>query len=293
MKNTLRSLAAILILTVAVCVSSSFAQQTGNILKASSSPLHKFGSFYYAPAYSTWQASIISGNTSTGAGTSIIVAAQSNGVTLNDGTVLPLATVFNTATPIYVGDANAETVTPTGVSIGVCPAGNLGVGGSGNNCATITGSFSNTHGQSALIYSGDGGIEEAITDAAANGGGQVNFEADCGRTTMNTGGVTTTTSQCQVPLNMVGTGASAYVTTTITTTATYSLGIAGTTTLFFTSCASLTAGLNCTAKSVAPTESATGTSFALTPVIVTANAASGAGVVHLKVWGYSQVPSNQ
>jgi hypothetical protein len=167
------------------------------------------------------------------------------------------------------------------------------VGGSGNNCATITGTFNNTHGQSAQIVSGDGGIEEAITDAANNGGGQVNFEADCGRVTLNTGGTTTTTSQCQIPLNAVGTGASTYVTTTITTTATYSLGIAGSTTLFYTSCAALTAGTNCSAKNVAPTESASGTSFALTPVIVTANAASGAGVAHIKVWGYSQVSSNQ
>jgi hypothetical protein len=288
MRKVLGSFAVILALSLA-----AFGQQYGNVLSQNSPPYHRFGSIFFAPAYSTWQATIISGNTTTGAGTSIIVAAAGQTVGLKDGTNLPLSTVFNTSTPIYVQDANAEVVTPTGVTVSTCPAGNLGVGGSGNACATITGNFANTHGQSALVVSGDGGIEEAITDAGLNGGGQVNFEADCGRVTMNTGGVTTTTTNCQIPLNAVGTGASTYVTTTITTTATYSLGIAGSTTLFYTSCASLTAGLNCSAKNVAPTESATGTSYALTPLIITANAASGAGVVHIKAWGYSQVQSVQ
>jgi hypothetical protein len=272
-----------------------FAQgQQGNIIPQNSNPIHRIGSNYFASSYSAWQAVVITGNSTTGAGVSIVVAPQGGGasgvITLADGTNVPLASVFNTATPVYVNDANAETFTPSGVSIAPCTAGNLGVGGSGI-CATITGTIANTHGQGALLQSGDGGIEEAITDAGQNSGGTVYFERDCGLLTLSTSSTTSTAVNCQVPLNSVATMASVYVTTTITTAATYGVGFAGNTTLYIAACASLTAGLNCSAKNVAPAESATGTSFALSPVLVTTNANAGAGVVHLKVMGYSQVSS--
>ena len=283
----------LLIAMLALSALPSVAQQ-GPIVPANSNPIHRIGSNYYATGYSTWQAVIISGNTGTGAGTSIVVAPQGMGVGgvvgLQDGTSIPLASVFNTATPVFINDANAETFTPSGVTIGACPAGNLGVGGA-SICATITGTIANTHGQSAFVQSGDGGIEEAITDSQTNGGGLVYYERDCPVLTLSTGSTTSTTTNCSVPLNTVATGASVFVTTTITTAASYSVGIAGNTTTWISGCTALTAALNCSAKNVAPTETATGTSFALSAVLVTTNANAGAGAVHVKVMGYSQTSS--
>jgi hypothetical protein len=258
---------------------------------------HYVAGVFNGPAYATWQGIVVSGNSSTGAGQSIVVYPQgaANGVvTLGDGTTVQLNVVFNTSTPVTVdfGQGAGEVFTPSSVSFGGCPSGNLGVGGT-STCATLTGTIGNTHGQSALVGSGDYGVEEAIADAANNGGGLVYWERDCGNVTMNTGAATTTITGCSVPLNQIGMGASIFVKTTITTTATYSLGFASNLTLYLNACASLTAGLNCSAKSVAGVESATGTSFALSPLLITANAASGAGVVHVKAFGYSQVSSNQ
>jgi hypothetical protein len=263
----------------------AFAQ---NIQPQNASPLHRVASVFNAPAYTTWTASIINGNSSTGSGTSITVATNSSGVLLGDGTILPMATVFNTATPIFVNDANSETVTPTGVTIGACPAGNVGVGSS-TLCATITGNFANTHGASAQVISGDSGIEEAVTDAQNSGGGQVYFEINCGLVTLSTSGATTTTT-CNIPATYVAMGGSVHVTTTITTSASYSVGTASNTTKFISACTALTAGTNCYGFTTSPTVS-TGTSVALTALLVTANATAGAGVIHLKVWGYVQAQS--
>jgi hypothetical protein len=248
------------------------------------------GNLYFSYGYTTWTSSIISGNTSTGAGTSIIVAAQSNGVTLADGTVLPLATVFNTNTPIYVNDANAEVVTPTGVSISTCPAGNLGVGGSGTNCATITGNFANTHGQSAPVVSGDQGIFEAITDAGNAGGGLVYWVADTGIVTLSTSGLTTTTTT-KVPTNFLSMGSTARVTTTITTSANWAVGVSGSTAAFCTANSTLTAGTTCIANMNSP--ATVGTSQALTAILFTAGTSNaGAGAIKARVWGFSAVQPN-
>jgi len=135
------------------------------------------GGTYYAPGYATWSGRVISGNTGTGS-QSIIIAGSAGGGTgglqLADGTTLSLGTVFSTLTPTIIdfGQGNQETVTPTAVSIGTCPAGNLGVGGS-MQCVTFTGSFSNTHGQSAVVIDGSYGAQTAANYAFQLGGGVV------------------------------------------------------------------------------------------------------------------------
>lgn len=286
MKHTLKLLGALLLFAAV-----AFAQvYPGNAQQAS--PLHRVGGVFYSLAYSQWDGTIISGNTTTGSGTSIIVSTQGAGgvVTLTDGTSVPLTTVFNTSTPISIVDANAETFTPSGVTIGNCPAGNLGVGGS-SQCATVTGTISNTHGQGAIVTSGDLGIEEAITDAGNQGGGLVFWMVDTGIVTLNTGGLTTTTT-VKVPTNFYNIGAAARVTTTITVTASWAVGISGATGIFCSANSTLTAGTTCLANQAAP--ASTGTTSALTAILITgATGNPGAGAVKARVWGYTPVqPSN-
>jgi hypothetical protein len=140
------------------------------------SPLSHVGGTFYATAFSTYVGRVISGNTGTGS-VSIVATAPP---ALADGTPVgiqnlwpatgtPLGAAF---APILVNDANAETVTPTAVSFAPCPAGNVGVGGS-PLCATITGTFNNTHGQGAAVQSGTFGLQEAINAAQLAGGGTV------------------------------------------------------------------------------------------------------------------------
>lgn len=265
------------------------AQAQGPQYPSTASPLHFVGGQFNAAAYATWSARIISGNTGTGAGTSIIVTAPGP---LLDNTQLPITTLLNTSTPVSINDANAETFTPSGVTIAPCPAGNIGVGGS-QNCATVTGTIANTHGPSAFVVSGDQGVEEAIIDAGQQGGGIVNFGVDCGNVTLNTGGLVTTTTNCQVPLSEISMAGSVVVKTTASGPASYGVGTTTTSTAFVTACTSLTAGTNCQQFQTAPTKIA-GASLALTPVLVTALTTNfAAGVFHIKVFGYSQVNSAQ
>lgn len=135
------------------------------------SPVSRPGGTFYATAYGTWSGRVLSGNTTTGSGTSIIVTIPN---ALQDNTVWGPNVIFNTTmlNPILVNDNNSETVTPTAISIANCPAGNVGVGGV-NQCATITGTFNNTHGQSAIVASGSFGLGEAFAAAQSVGGGMV------------------------------------------------------------------------------------------------------------------------
>lgn len=277
MKKIISSIAAVLLFAAA-----AFAQNPQQ-----QSYLHRVGGMYYSVGYNTWQGVIISGNTTTGAGTSIIIAPQGgNGVTLADGTTVALTSVFNTSTPIQIQDANTEIFTPTAVTIGNCPAGNLGVGGS-SQCATVTGTIANTHGQSAPVISGDYGIQEAITDAGAQGGGLVYWVVDTGIVTLNTGALTTTTTT-KVPTNFYNQGVSARVTTTITTSTNWAVGISGATSAFATVNTGLTAGTTALAVQAAP--ASTGTTSALTAILITVTGANaGAGAVKVRVWGYTPV----
>jgi hypothetical protein len=61
--------------------------------------------------------------------------------------------------------ANAETVTPTTVSVVT--------GGPAGLTVNITANFANVHGQGDLVASGTAGLQEALNFAAANGGGVV------------------------------------------------------------------------------------------------------------------------
>jgi hypothetical protein len=164
----------VLLLTAACAFSQNFPGAQGN-----PSNLTRPGGVLYAPAF-FWSARVISGVTTTGSGT-IIIASSSNGgaggLQLADGTTLPLQTVFSTFTPITVdwGQGNQETVTPTAVSVATCPAGNLGVGGS-MQCAYVTASFNNTHGQSAVVIDGTFGLQTAIDYANSLGGGTVTID---------------------------------------------------------------------------------------------------------------------
>lgn len=271
-----------------------FAQQQGPAFSPSESNLHRVGGVYYALAYSTWRGTIIQGNAATGSGNSIIVAGPT---ALTDGVLLPAATVFNTNVPIYIQDSSnsglSETVTPSSVTVGPCPAGNAGLGsntGNGQGCATITGTFNYLHGASAPVVSGDSGIEEAITDAGNNGGGNVFWVADTGIVTLNTGGTTTTTTTF-VPTLYINFGASARVTTTITTSASWAVGTASHTAQFCSADSTLTAGTTCVANQVAP--SVVGSSTALTAVLFTmGTSAPGAGAIKARVWGYTPVSAS-
>jgi len=137
--------------------------------------LSRPGGMFYAPAF-FWTGRVISGNTSTSGSQTVIFTGTSGGtggVTVADGTVVPLQTVFNTLTPMIFdwGQGAAETVTPTSVSVSTCPAGNLGVGGV-TTCVYFTGTFTNTHGQSAVVVDGTYGLQTALNYAYTLGGGQ-------------------------------------------------------------------------------------------------------------------------
>jgi hypothetical protein len=249
---------------------------------------HRAGALFYAACYASYQAQVISGITATGAGT-IQVFDGGTGVTLSDGSTLPYTVFFNTNTPITVFDANTETVTPSAVSVGPCTPGFLGVGAS-NVCAFVTATFANTHGAGANVYSGDAGIEEAITDAGNLGGGLVYWITDTGIVTLNTGSLTTTTTT-NVPATFYNAGCSGRVTTTITTSANWAVGVSGSTASFCAAQSSLTAGTVALQPALAKTGSG---STALTAVLFTLGTSNpGAGALKARVWGWTPVSATQ
>jgi hypothetical protein len=146
-----------------------------------------FSSAYDALGYN-WKGTILSGNSSTSGSQSIVVMGATNGSgpLLPNSQTIAWSTVFFSLTPILINDANAEYMTPTSTSIGPCPSGNVGVG-SGTTCVTITGTFANTHGQSAVVQDGTGGLQTALNVAQLAGGGQVSIgPAWAGATNPNT-----------------------------------------------------------------------------------------------------------
>lgn len=145
-------------------------------IPGNASPLSHVGGMFYASAYSTWHSTIISGNTTTGSGTSITVTPPT---AMLDGTPIAVQIAWNSVllnAPL-IQDGNAETATAmTAISYSTCPAGNLGIGGT-PICATLTGTFANTHGQSAIVTDGTFGLSSALAAAYAAGGGQVVVDA--------------------------------------------------------------------------------------------------------------------
>jgi hypothetical protein len=247
--------------------------------KPRQSVLSHVGGVWVSQNYSYWQDRIFTAGT--------VAAASPATFQVNTGLVkLPDG---NTFSPFFVGQivnigtgATQEAVTLTAVS--GCTSANP------DGTCTISGNTSNAHGHGEVVASSSGGIQEAIQDAANQGGGNVYFEVDCGPVTLNTGSATTTTA-CKVPLTFTSLGGSAFVKTTVTTATSYSLGTVTTTTAFINACTSLTAGTNCSQFTSAPVK-VNGATFALTPLLITASVAPGAGVVHVKAWGMSQVQAN-
>lgn len=240
---------------------------------------------FSSPAYNYTNLRIIGGG-STGTG-AYSIQLSTGAITLPDGRRVNIFS--NTIIPsITVGQGTTqETVTPSSVS--GCTGVNVPIALGGISPCVITATFSNAHGIGELVTSGDNGIVEASNDAANNGGGLVYWQADCGLVTLATGGVTTTTT-CLVPQSYFLAGASVYVTTTITTSANYSIGTASHTATMVATCTSLTAALNCSQFTVSPAAVNGGT--AQTALLVTANAAAGAGAIHLKAYGYTMISSN-
>jgi hypothetical protein len=148
------------------------------------SPTARPAGVFYAPGFASQSLHVLSGNSATGTASITIVGSTGGigGIQLADGTTISLQTVFSTLTPLIVdyGQAAAEFVTPTAVSVGTCPAGNLGVGGV-VQCATFTGTFANTHGQSAQVFEGTGGVQTAVNYAQQLGGGQVTIDPAWGQ----------------------------------------------------------------------------------------------------------------
>lgn len=293
MNRITKSLAVLALLLSAASIASAQAWIGGQGAPPGNpqqqSYVHRVGGIFQALGYSNWQGTIISGNTSTGAGVSIVIYPGPGGTeTLADGAQVALASIYATNVKLTVdfGQANQEYVTPTAVSIGGCPAGNIGVGGA-STCVTVTGTFNNTHGQSAVITSGDFGIFEAINDAGAQGGGVVFWMVDTGIVTLNTGGLTTTTNTT-IPTNFYNFGSAARVTTTITVTASWAVGISGATGILSSANSTLTAGTTALANQAAP--ASTGTTSAATAILITgATSNPGAGAVKVRAWGYTPV----
>jgi hypothetical protein len=270
----------------ALCVTlAASAMAQGPSFTSAGSDISKIGGrVFFAQEYNLRAANVrvVGGNTATG---SQSITLSTGSVKLQDGrTVVP----FAVNVPITIADGNQETVTITAVSNCV-PTGQIqDPFNTQATLCTVTASFSNTHGAGALVLSGDGGFLEAMNDAGNNGGGQVFWSYDCGVVTLSTGGATTTisTGPCAlVPKAWQNGGASVRVTTTITTSASYSVGITSSTAAFITSCTSLTAGTNCALFQTGPAAVAVSTSIGTT--LITANAAAGAGAVHLTIWGWT------
>lgn len=274
------------------------AQQTG-VPAPVNQPSYANG-VYYAPNFGQWSLKLASAIT---ASSTTVFTVNKGYVSTPDGIVfVPL----RANEKIWIGTGTlAEIATIS--SISGC---NLAaVDGSTPVCTiTLTGTTTNSHNVPEAITSADSGIMEAISFAenavgtTANGvaqgstgggvaGGQVYFEADCGIITLNTGGLTTTSS-CFVPNQFFNAGSASRVSTTITVTASWAVGIVNNTSAFSTANATLTAGT--TAYGVQGTPAValvTGaTSPNLTAVLITgATSNPGAGAVKTKVWGYTAV----
>lgn len=265
------------------------ALAVGVPVRAQSSPasmLSRVGGVYFSPAYANWRSVVVQGNSATGAQTIVACPGQ---VTLNDGRVI---TPFSTIAPFTIDvGANSETLTPSAVSLVTPPQG---ASSSSGNCASITATFSNTHtGYSTPIVTGDAGVEEAIYDAGANGGGLVYWEADSGSVTLGTGATTTTLCSSCIPVNALVLGVVARVETTITGTCSgWELGDGTTAGRFTANNTGLTAGT----VSAADIQTTSGVASTTTGMLNITSAKSiistcatgdpSAGALRVKAFGY-------
>jgi len=242
------------------------------------------GGIYYAPMYGTWHGFTESAITVTGSSTTVTLGPSI--FSLPDGRVIhPFGANDALLTPVtFDMGASAETITPTAVSVTDCP---LNGDFPSSRCISFTGTFTNTHGSHTFIASGTGGYREAAADAGSNGGGLVYWQYDTGTVTLNTGGLTTTTTVL-VPTHFLSMGASCRVMTTITVTASWAVGISGSTGAFCTANSTLTAGTTGIANMNSP--ATIGTTDSTTAILITgATSNPGAGAVRAKVWGLTPV----
>lgn len=237
---------------------------------------------FYAPNFGKWSVPV--GAAIAANGTSLQAAFAV--VTTPDGIAF---SPFNAKEKINIGTGSvAEIATISSVSN--CNAGALALPGQPVVCTiTLSSGVSNAHSIGEPITSADNGIMEAVSYAQETGGGQVYFLVDCGIITLSTSGLTTT-STCFVPNVFYNQGAAGRVTTTITTSANWAVGISNATSAFCTANSTLTTGTTCIANQGAYALSAVSSPTAndITAVLITAGTSNaGAGKVHVKVWGYA------
>jgi hypothetical protein len=289
---------ALLILTMAtLSVLSLRGPQQAQAQSFQASRESKFGWVYDSVAYAYYGASILSGNTATGAQTITVCPAIQ---TMADGrTFQPLSPSNGVFAPIVVDqEANSssitETVTPTAYSLLYKQSSPIVSNSGFDTCANITATFSNLHGPSnhpKQIISADQGIQEAINDAANNGGGAASWVIDSGPVTLSTGAASTNLSATKIPTRSIVTGATARVTTTITgCTGGWSLGFT-TGTEFGAANTTLTAGTTTDSSTLVP--NFTFNAAAAVPIAFCTTANATAGAVHARVFGYKMVAPAQ
>lgn len=247
--------------------------------------LSRPGGVYYSPVY-LWRGFTETSITVTGSSTTVVLGPSV--VSLPDGrTFHPFGAADNQLTPVVFDQgANAETITPTAVSVTTCPTS--GDFAPPAQCVTFTGTFTNTHGPHTFIASGTQGINEAIADAGSNGGGMVYWEIDSGIVTLSTGSADTNMGTVSIPTRSVVLAASARVTTTIGTCAGgWGLGVTAATSNLTATNTTLTAGTTTDSSTLTTQPLATGA--AIIPIVhcTTSNASSGA--MHAHFVGYKVV----
>lgn len=302
MKRTLLATLAVVALAL-----SAFGQQTG--VTAPIPNLSYSNGVYYAPNFGLWSIPLTS--TITGGSSTSFTVAQGFARTPDGINFVP----FVANGKILIGTGSlAEIATVSSVSgcTIAAIAGSQGYNTVIPTCTvTLSGTTTNSHYPSEPIGSADAGIMEAISLAqnavggqyngqlsnsstsagGGTGGGVVYFSVDCGGTTLSTGALTTTTT-CFVPNQFYNQGSASRVTTTITTSANWAVGIVNNTSAFSTANSTLTAGT--TAYNVQGTPAValvTGaTAPNLTAVLYTMGTSNpGAGAIKSKVWGYVSV----
>ena len=160
-RTTIAVLALALLATLVPCLASAQTVSPQGPIPAAEYFAIKYNYGGFAPAGIAPQALFVDqGNSATGTGT-ITVRVESNIKTFDGRVFMP----FATNAPIIVDSGtNQETVTPTAVSCGTPTL---------PGTCQITASFSNIHGTGSRIASGTFGLQEAINDANAQGGGTV------------------------------------------------------------------------------------------------------------------------
>lgn len=235
----------------------------------------------YAPAFGEWTAKMASAISATG---SQQFSVNTGTATTNDGVVFVPWVVGG---KILVGGPGVAEVVQISAVSGCDTTAQPGLPAT---CLVTATSFANNHSIGEPIASADTGIMEAVGYSSAKGGGNVTFVVDCGNITLNTGGLTTT-STCFVPNTFINAGSSSRVTTTITVTASWAVGITGSTSAFSTANSTLTAGTTSIANQ--PAGTLVGTTTGLGAILITgATSNPGAGVIHVKVWGQTPAQSN-